>query len=28
LDSGFTVAAGDQITMRIGIVLKDCPDGT
>jgi len=28
LDSGVTVADGDQITMRIGIVLKDCPDGT
>ena len=26
LDTGITVADGDQITMRIGLVLKDCPD--
>ncbi len=28
LDTGISVADGDQITMRIGIVLKDCPDST
>ena len=26
LDAGVTVADGDQVTMRIGLVLKDCPD--
>lgn len=26
LDTGVEVADGDQVTMRIGIVLKDCPD--
>jgi len=28
LDTGITVEDGDQVTMRIGLILKDCPDST